>query len=315
MKQRIAILTCILGLLLSHGGIAGATDHKQALDRESTANTTIQVVNEYSMLMTLKEVDDAALYSAGYTVDQINVIKSEGVDAFVVSELMERAKLSDEILFQKGYTEEEIEELRSLDGDESISELSSLAASVTIYNSKNSFFYDSNRNLTFSVVNVTWTWNKEPIVHATDILGAGWAGNYQLTNYLNSYNNQFTLNCVGNGYSIAPKTATARLTSCNINAGKFDIAMRHSPYPNDNDYFYWVKSGSGMVELSIYGFNQNTEFIAKYGHTSLGISPSISTGGSSLSFGFNIDTFTPASGAVYGLNPETRYMSTATDAQ
>ena len=131
MKQRIAILTCILGLLLSHGGIAGATDHKQALDRESTANTTIQVVNEYSMLMTLKEVDDAALYSAGYTVDQINVIKSEGVDAFVVSELMERAKLSDEILFQKGYTEEEIEELRSLDGDESISELSSLAASVT----------------------------------------------------------------------------------------------------------------------------------------------------------------------------------------
>ena len=97
---------------------------------------------------------------------------------------------------------------------------------------------------------------------------------------------------------ILPKS---RLTSCNINAGKFDIAMRHSPYPNDNDYFYWVKSGSGMVELSIYGFNQNAEFIAKYGHTSLGISPSISTGGSSLSFGFNIDTFTPASGAVYGL--------------
>ena len=64
--------------------------------------------------------------------------------------------------------------------------------------------------------------------------------------------------------------------------------------------FYWVKSGSGRIELSIVGHDNNAEFIFKYGHATLSTSPSVSLGGLSLSFSSGIDTFTPSTGAVYG---------------
>lgn len=39
-----------------------------------------------------------------------------------------------------------------------------------------------------------------------------------------------------------------------MNQGKYD------------DAFYWVKSGSGTIELSYAGHDNNAEFIFKYGH-------------------------------------------------
>ena len=94
------------------------------------------------------------------------------------------------------------------------------------------------------------------------------------------------------------------MTSSDINAGKASFSMDQGGYPGDHDYTYWVKSGYGNIELSIVGLDQNAEFIFKYGHSTLTMSPSISIGGLSLSFSSGIDTFTPASGAVYGRAPE-----------
>lgn len=88
------------------------------------------------------------------------------------------------------------------------------------------------------------------------------------------------------------------MTSSDINAGKATFAMNQGAYYVQS--FYWVKSGSGRIELSIVGHDNNAEFIFKYGHATLSTSPSISLGGLSLSFSSGIDTFTPSTGAVYG---------------
>ena len=301
---RITCLVLSLLMLLGMTSTAFATYSTRNIPLGEETRNTVQNISEYSMILSLKEMDEDTLLAEGYTNNQIDIIKSEKTDKLIISELMERAKLSDDILTQKGYAESEIEELRSLTGDESITEIYGLFASVTVSNSKVLYYYDSDDILTYFIINVSWEWDKEPVVHFTDIVAAGWSGNYQLTNNTSIFHNELTLNCVGNGYPIAPKIATVNMTSSDINAGKASFSMDQGGYPGDHDYTYWVKSGYGNIELSIVGLDQNAEFIFKYGHSTLTMSPSISIGGLSLSFSSGIDTFTPASGAVYGRAPE-----------
>lgn len=206
--------------------------------------------------------------------------------------------MSDEVLARKGYTANEIAELRSLTGNESLYSVRGLLASVTVKNTKNSYYYKSSADRTYFLIDVSWSWDKEPAVHWTDIAGAGWDGNYELTKHISSTNNRLSLTCVGNGPAIADKTVYAYMTSSDINAGKATFAMNQGAYYVQS--FYWVKSGSGRIELSIVGHDNNAEFIFKYGHATLSTSPSVSLGGLSLSFSSGIDTFTPSTGAVYG---------------
>lgn len=259
---------------------------------------SVSVTSEFSMIQELKETDTATLLAEGYSISEIESAKSGALEQQVVNELVSRASLSDDILTQKGYTPSEIAQLRSLTGSESLDNVRGLLASVTVTNTKKSYYYDTSEDRTYFLINVGWSWDKEPAIHWTDIAAAGWDGNYQLTTNLSSTNNQLTLTCVGNGASVANKTVDVNMTSSDINAGKATFAMNQGAYNTQS--FYWVKSGSGIIELSIVGHDNNAEFIFKYGHSTLTGSPSISTGGLSLSFSAGIDTFTPSSGAVYG---------------
>ena len=246
----------------------------------------------------LKEKDTNTLLAEGYSISDIERAKSGELERTILNELMERSTLSDEILARKGYTANEIAELRSLTGNESLYSVRGLLASVTVKNTKNSYYYKSSADRTYFLIDVSWSWDKEPAVHWTDIAGAGWDGNYELTKHISSTNNRLSLTCVGNGPAIADKTVYAYMTSSDINAGKATFAMNQGAYYVQS--FYWVKSGSGRIELSIVGHDNNAEFIFKYGHATLSTSPSVSLGGLSLSFSSGIDTFTPSTGAVYG---------------
>ena len=289
MKKLVSVfLVVCLVMLLSCPAFAAEVPPAEA----------ISVTSEYSMIQELKKNDTATLLAEGYSLSEIKSAKSGELEQQIVNELVSRATLSDEILAQKGYTPSEIAQLRTLTGTESIENVRGLLASVTVTNSKRSYFYDTSEDRTYFLINVGWSWDKEPAIHWTDIAAGGWDGNYQLTNHLSSTNNRLTLTCVGNGPAVANKTEYARMTSYDINAGKATFAMNQGPYYTQA--FYWVKSGSGVIELSIVGHDNNAEFIFKYGHATLTASPSISEGGLSLSFGIGVDTFSPSSGAVYG---------------
>ena len=263
-----------------------------AFAAENTANKTTVATSEYSMVQELKEKDTNTLLAEGYSISDIERAKSGELERTILNELMERSTLSDEVLARKGYTANEIAELRSLTGNESLYSVRGLLASVTVKNTKNSYYYKSSADRTYFLIDVSWSWDKEPAVHWTDIAGAGWDGNYELTKHISS------TTCVGNGPAIADKTVYAYMTSSDINAGKATFAMNQGAYYVQS--FYWVKSGSGRIELSIVGHDNNAEFIFKYGHATLSTSPSVSLGGLSLSFSSGIDTFTPSTGAVYG---------------
>ena len=269
-----------------------------AFAAENTANKTTVATSEYSMVQELKEKDTNTLLAEGYSISDIERAKSGELERTILNELMERSTLSDEILSRKGYTANEIAELRSLTGNESLYSVRGLLASVTVKNTKNSYYYKSSADRTYFLIDVSWSWDKEPAVHWTDIAGDGWDGNYELTKHISSTNNRLSLTCVGNGPAIADKTVYAYMTSSDINAGKATFAMNQGAYYVQS--FYWVKSGSGRIELSIVGHDNNAEFIFKYGHATLSTSPSVSLGGLSLSFSSGIDTFTPSTGAVYG---------------
>lgn len=287
LLSSLLILTMIFSLALPASAAEAPMD--------SVATT---VTSEYSMVQELKETETTTLLAEGYSLADIENAKSGELEREIVTELVTRASMSDEILKQKGYTQSEIVQLRSLTGNESIESVRGLLASVTVTNRKNAYYYKTSADRTYFLIDVSWTWDKEPAVHWTDIAGAGWDGNYQLTKHISSTNNRLTLTCVGNGGPIADKTVYAYMKSTDINAGEATFAMNQGAYYTQS--FYWVKSGSGTIELSIVGHDNNAEFIFKYGHATLNMSPSVDLGGLSLSFSTGIDTFTPSSGAVYG---------------
>lgn len=271
-----------------------------AFAEESAKPEATTTTSEYSMVQKLKVESTDALLAEGYSISDIKTAKSGELEQTIIGELMERAKLSDDILKQKGYTTDEIKQLRSLTGDESLASVQELLASVTVKSRLDSYFYKTIAGRTYFLINVSWSWNKEPVTHWTDIVAAGWAGNYELTKHISSTNNTLTLTCVGNGPTVSNKTRHATLKSVadKLNSGKATFKMNQGAYYNQS--FFWVKSGRGTIELSIYGHDNNAEFIFKYGHSTLTTSPSVSTGGMSLSFSFGVDTFLPSSGAVYG---------------
>lgn len=164
-----------------------------AFAEESAKPEATTTTSEYSMVQKLKTESTEALLAEGYSISDIKSAKSGELEQTIIDELMERAKLSDEILKQKGYTTDEIKQLRSLTGDESLASVQGLLASVSVRNSKSSYFYRKSDDRTYFIINVGWNWDKEPTTHWTDIVGAGWAGNYQLTNKIASTNNTLKL--------------------------------------------------------------------------------------------------------------------------
>ena len=170
-----------------------------AFAAENTANETAVVTSEYSMVQELKEKDANTLLAEGYSISDIERAKSGELERTILNELMERSALSDEILARKGYTANEIAELRSLTGNESLYSVRGLLASVTVKNTKNSYYYKSSVDRTYFLIDVSWSWDKEPAVHWTDIAGAGWDGNYELTIHISYTNNRLSLSCVGIG--------------------------------------------------------------------------------------------------------------------
>lgn len=269
-----------------------------AFAEESAKPEATITTSEYSMVQKLKTESTEALLAEGYSISDIKSAKSGELEQTIIDELMERAKLSDEILKQKGYTTDEIKQLRSLTGDESLASVQGLLASVSVRNSKSSYFYRKSDDRTYFIINVGWNWDKEPTTHWTDIVGAGWAGNYQLTNKIASTNNTLKLTCVGNGPTVASKSIHVTMKSDDINAGEAIFKMNQGAYYNQS--FYWVKSGRGTIELSMSGHHDNAEFIFKYGHSTVSVTPSVSMDGLSLSFSFGVNTSKPSSGAVYG---------------
>lgn len=131
-----------------------------AFAAENTANKTTVATSEYSMVQELKEKDTNTLLAEGYSISDIERAKSGELERTILNELMERSTLSDEILARKGYTANEIAELRSLTGNESLYSVRGLLASVTVKNTKNSYYYKSSADRTYFLIDVSWSWDK-----------------------------------------------------------------------------------------------------------------------------------------------------------
>ena len=283
MKRKILSTIIILVLVLGSCTAAFADD--------STNKQITVKVNDFKTLLDAKNG-----IKSSFSGEDVNLMEDQ-----MRKELKKRIDLDDYQLKRMGYSDSDISELKKLTGDEPLATLAqtnALLATLTCYNSLDVYRYSTSQNTTYFSANISWSWNKMPIVRKTDIIGLAWNNSYRL--------------CSGSSYNKIKisylDTFSGKTSSVYKIPVENAIGISSTTFPVDTgnqEYAKWAKSGSGLISLSVVGKKLNSKFEFKYGHQGLSLgAPSVSLPlGIGFSFSNVQSTFTPASGIVNASSP------------
>lgn len=279
-------LSFILSFLLLFGGLF-IPSKTFAAGNKTNKNTKV-VINEYLRVKGMQQLDNITLKKMGLSDNQIEKLKKLDYK----SELTKRSKLSDDTLKNMGYTQSQIELLKKYDGSEVMT--AALSASATIYSS---IYSASATNFT---VSFHWDWSCCPVCLDTDVIGAAWNATspqgYQMNIAYNSsgsyhvvrYRNTGTGSTYYQGQSITRKD-DYHLVGLYFNEGW--TAYKDSPYAPTQ--YWYADYGYGQISVSATSGATVQEICMRfeYGHSQLGVTPSVEVSSSGASIGITFSWF------------------------
>lgn len=250
------------------------------------ANGGTVILNEYDFIQKIKTAKQQGKLTAKQIKNEFSlsdeaVQQLDNSDAIFKKNLEDKRALSDESLLNSGYTKEQIKIIKDATADP---EIAYQASSAQLYASlsKTSFTYSSPQ--TKLVARIEWSWTSQPLFVGNDI----WAFSCSEGMYLTTatqysvakiwyYRNGDT----GNMKEEVAKSVTPTGPVC---GGSVKFAMNNPDYSTNEPrialagvmQITWTKQSS-LAEVSVY---------AKYGHSTIVVSPSvsISADGASISF-------------------------------
>ncbi|MDQ2087223.1 hypothetical protein RBH29_12375 [Herbivorax sp. ANBcel31] len=249
-------------------------EQKEALlikDRIETRlnSEDVATVSEYDLYLDLVEKTDSELREAGYTTDQIKSLRE-----FDYSEEIEKkAQLDEKELKSLGYSSDRIDAIKSFDGTEASIRSGSAQLTFVLYE-ENSY---SSSNFSFVDLGVYWTWDSTPLWGFTDIIAVSWSdGMYCDTSNTNNTREWFywhrEIDDVYMDYSTKELTAE-------LNAGAYvrekiskNTGSVWNPKPED---FHYLKNGAMLLRIHKQAYVPEIAVLAKYGHSTITISPSV----------------------------------------
>ena len=229
-------------------------------------------VSEFEIYKKAENMSISELVDAGYSLEVANKIKNGELEETILQAVFERASLPEDTLSNMGYTREEIRKMKSLTGEETLSEIEALdvSAEVTCYNYLRSHYYKKQENKTYFIVSFGWQWSKTPIMLLTDCVGLGWNHDFHPENLSSSYNKHY-ITYLNKNDALDTQSLTQNLVEKNLQTSEsiVDVQILHGLK------YYWAKSGTGDMCLSQIGKASNVKFTMKYGHNEMGIAPSV----------------------------------------
>lgn len=159
------IFPMLLIIMLFTNDVAFANQNSKPIIKGTGKET---VVNEYLAIKGLQQKNYNDLQKKGFSKNDIDYLKQ-----FDYSDVLrERSKLSDVQLRNLGYTVEQINMLRSFKGTEK--EIIKLASKLRLYAEVSEHRYIEDDDRTKFWVYFDWTWSTPPSIGNTDILGFAW---------------------------------------------------------------------------------------------------------------------------------------------
>lgn len=272
MKKHIRKITSVslatLLIITVLSGTAMAAGVENLHEEESSA--TIETINEY----------DAILESRRITRSRASYSDAEKY-------YLERANLSETELQGMGYTTEQIKILKAYDGTplEDNPQLQDASPTLTASLSRQAI------TTNYIKVKYTWSWNACPIATFTDIVGFSWAavnpqnggvslafaskdGSMEVTY-------QYTASSITAKESVTMSAGTGSgATAYNSAQGRFSVVK----YNTAGGIQSYAKSGTATVTLRLPNASANNLYeanvAAKYGHTTVALTPSVTIAGS-----------------------------------
>lgn len=260
--------------------------------------------SEYEYYLALKNASQWELSAAGYSDEDIDLIKSGEIEAELCAEIFRRAEMSEKNLADLGYSANEIKVLKSLSGNESLEQLSTygILASCTIYNELDQYYYLSSQNKTYFKVAIGWEWSKCPLNRFTECVAFSWNQDYSLVDTVSADGldcNVINLEYYHMDTEVLRASSSVGVVENNINYSyaEFNLLGGGGALVN------YAKSGYAVIGLCQSGYVQNSKFHVEYAHSILGITPSPTlSSGLDFSFSGTNDVFEPAA-IVNGYTP------------
>ena len=236
-------------------------------------NSRNSSISEFEIYKKAKYMSTKELVKQGYTSEDANKIQNGELEEVILQAFFERSNLPSDTLSNMGYTMKDIQKMKNLTGNETLSDIEALAVSakVTCYNTLKSHYYEKSTNKTHFIVSYGWEWNKTPLMQLTDCIGIGWNQDFSIkSDASSSYNKHYKV-YINRNNSSDKKSINTTLKEKQLQTieDKFSVSTEY------NLKYYDIKSGSGIMYLIQEGKANNAKFSMKYGHNTIGTSPSI----------------------------------------
>ncbi|HHW02074.1 MAG TPA: hypothetical protein GXX35_04570 [Thermoanaerobacterales bacterium] len=225
----------------------------------------------------LKDKNNNELKKLGYSDAEIDKIRN--ID--YAEELRKRSKLDKNILHNLGYTEDQINKLKNFSGTEG--EIISLASTLTLTASTNTFSYDSSADRTYFRVRWTWQWSSAPFEMEDDIIGIGWDPNMYIDTSTTYTFHMVRYKNYREGYTYYQSASVDPVSASGAAESVWDMCINVSSQPLDYDWSYY---GYGYIRVSKAGKIPEAAMRKSYGHSTTTIVPSV---GSPFNVGFTLE--------------------------
>lgn len=246
--------------------------HKDIISGKAN-EPSLATYSEFDILSKLSEKSTAELVNAGYSVSTAEQISTRAIEEAALSEIFERSKLSDKQLQEMGYSNKEIDELQSLTGKETLSDIYTrgLFANCTCYNVLTDHYYKTSTGKTYMLVAYGWEWDKFPVMKLTDCVGTGWNHDFTPDNSLD--NNVIDYNTTHIAYCETKDSPASFYSTVVMIEKQLQTSECMVPMTNSSKTALY---GVGDMALSQTGKINDVKFAFKYAHNRMGYTPSVS---------------------------------------
>lgn len=270
---------------------ASLQKHKDIISGK-ISEVSVITCDEYEIVEELETMEIKELTDKGYSLAEINDIKNGNAQEQIRLEIFKRVAMPSEQLEKMGYTNDEITALKSLTGDETLSDISArgILAKCTAYNFIDDCYYKTSKQKTYVIYFYGWDWDKAPVFLRKDIIGIGWDHDFAIDNSLDNdvmdYNTTTICYSYNSNVSVTDEYVEIQMWENPVNISNCTFEMQKMQYASKR---IDALCGFGTMALSQAGKVNNVKVSFQYGHDKLGLVPSISISIDNIGIGFSIE--------------------------
>lgn len=284
MKKLLALL---FSVVLSFSFVTPAF----ALESETLVSSV--TINEYDVYVSTRCASSSELLDSGVSPQQVDLIRSNAIE----NELLRLSELTVTELAALGYNTYQAEILQGYTGEriETNQNLRSVFATMTMN------FYKLSANNTMLRIKAEWEWGSAPVLSGGaihDMVAMRWQGTNSAGSPINLALDSAGSICSVKYYTLdgVYKRSAGVSVICN---SPYDHAYAEIPMHLDDNSSNYAKEGYLVTRVERTGSDVINEaaFVFAYGHTVIGITPSLALP-PSFGIGFSVGTETMVEEAI-----------------